>query len=201
MYVKYVKLLNDVIKIDTGMDWVAIIALIFTILSTIGILLWQNHLRKLDIKLQQWNALYPHRLEFYKEFYDFLTTLTNYKKDVKDGYAVNNSPIVSNFLRFYSTFKKFQFEVAILFENQKIIVENVELIEKNFEEIKKCPSKDKSIRNIEDLQKKIEGNQGDAYRAFFQRVEELQNIAKQIKNDVRLQNAFKIVLKYENSAI
>lgn len=73
-----VRIINDKLVIDTGTDWTAVIALVFSVLSTIGILWWQNYLRKKDIELQQWNALYPHRLEFYTNFFKTYNQFVNY---------------------------------------------------------------------------------------------------------------------------
>lgn len=96
---KIIRIANDALVVDTGTDWTAVIALIFSVCSTILILWWQNYLRKKDKeeqaqiresdkseeqikikqenKIKQWNALYPYRVKFYTEFYDNLFQLVN----------------------------------------------------------------------------------------------------------------------------
>lgn len=116
-----IEIVNDRIVIDTGIDWVAIIALIFTIGSTIGILIWQNYLRKQDEmqrikqqnkedKIRKWNALYPHRLKFYTDFYDTLFRFLTYCK-------MQQMQIKINELQEYcSLFNKFAEDSKVLFD-------------------------------------------------------------------------------------
>ena len=88
MFIDYVALLNDTIKVDSGTsisDWCAIVALLFSI----GTLIWQGILRRQDKqeqleriqkedKIRQWNALYPHRLDFYTDFFKTYNQFVNY---------------------------------------------------------------------------------------------------------------------------
>lgn len=105
-----VRIINDKLVIDTGTDWTAIIALIFSVLSTIGILLWQNYLRKKDKKeqakirkedkkeeqkrivkedkIRKWNALYPYRIKFYTDFYDTLFRLLKMCKKLQSTHSL-----------------------------------------------------------------------------------------------------------------
>lgn len=41
----------------------------------------ENENRKRDIELQQWNALYPHRLEFYTDFFKTYNQFVNYTEE------------------------------------------------------------------------------------------------------------------------
>lgn len=124
-----VRIINDKLVIDTGTDWTAIIALAFSILSTIGILWWQNHLRKKDKKEEQirikkedavrkWNALYPYRIKFYTEFYDALFRFLNVCDKAKsDSYLAENIKNQKENLQEYrSLFNKFTEEAKVLFD-------------------------------------------------------------------------------------
>lgn len=80
MEVVQTKLVNDVISIhNSGIDWVAWIALGVSILATIGTLWWQNHIRRKDekanAKMRKWSAEYPHKLAIYSEFYKTLNDI------------------------------------------------------------------------------------------------------------------------------
>ncbi len=101
-----VRIINDKLVIDAGTDWIAIFALCFSIISTIGILCWQNYLRKKDKeeqvkirendkkeerqriakenKVRKWNAEYPYKLKLFTEYYDTLYRFVNYKGSVKE---------------------------------------------------------------------------------------------------------------------
>lgn len=102
MFIDYVALLNDTIKVDSGTDWVAIIALVVSLI-TFG-LQWkdrkkdkkeQRELREQDrqeqlerIKkedaIRKWNAEYPYKLKLFTEYYDTLYRFVNYKGSVKE---------------------------------------------------------------------------------------------------------------------
>ncbi len=108
METQQVQLINDALKItQLNIDWVGIIALIFSVLATIGTLWWQGHIRKKDLEnqdahwraenrrweeererqvkqqqqdnvIKKWLAEYPYKLKFYTEFYDTLFKFVNY---------------------------------------------------------------------------------------------------------------------------
>lgn len=135
-----VRIANDALAVDTGTDWTAIIALGFSILSTIGILWWQNYLRKKDKEEQsqiresdkkeeqlrtkkedavrKWNALYPYRIKFYTEFYDALFRFLNVCDKAKsDSYLAENIKNQKENLQEYrSLFNKFTEEAKVLFD-------------------------------------------------------------------------------------
>lgn len=128
-----IRIANNSLKVDTGTDWTAIIALGFSILSTIFILLWQNYLRKQDKKEQlkriekedkvrQWNALYPHRLNFYTEFYDTLFQFVEYKGKqslTPDASLMDNVLIdLDDIDIFLKKFNKFTEEAKVLFDKK-----------------------------------------------------------------------------------
>ncbi len=81
-------LINDVITVqNSGIDWVAWIALGVSIFATVGTLWWQHHIRKKDLieqrknadadeKMRKWSAEYPYKLKVYTEFYDILHTIS-----------------------------------------------------------------------------------------------------------------------------
>ncbi|MBN1325157.1 MAG: hypothetical protein JW974_02975 [Alphaproteobacteria bacterium] len=158
-------------------DWVASIALIFTILSTIITLLWQRHLRKEDKAEQlairvrdaeeskntrqkddivrKWNALYPHRLKFYTEFYDVLFQFVNYKGSSKD--ILTNSGTETfvdirvrylDIAHFCSLFNKFDEESKILFDKDiKQSVHIIYQIVKGFMD-KPLPDRDEDLASL-----------------------------------------------------
>lgn len=135
-----VRIANDAITVDTGTDWTAVIALVFSVLSTIGILWWQNYLRKKDKEEQsliresdkkeeqirikkedavrKWNALYPYRIKFYTEFYDALFRFLNVCDKAKsDSYLAENIKNQKENLQEYrSLFNKFTEEAKVLFD-------------------------------------------------------------------------------------
>lgn len=135
-----VRIINDKLVIDTGTDWIAIFALCFSIISTIGILCWQNYLRKKDKKEQvkirendkkeerqriakedkvrKWNALYPYRIKFYTEFYDALFRFLNVCDKAKSHsyLAENIKNQKENLQEYRSLFNKFTEDAKILFD-------------------------------------------------------------------------------------
>lgn len=125
-----VRIANNKLYIDGGIDYVAIIALIVSLL-TFG-LQWrdrkkdkkeQRKLREQDKQeqiertkkedaIRKWNALYPHRLEFYTSFYDYLFKLLNCNKN-------RSSSIICNELKDYCMkFNKLTEDSKVLFDDE-----------------------------------------------------------------------------------
>lgn len=120
MNTEYVKLLNDTIKVDTGMDWVAIFAFIISVVA----LIWQWKARKKDIQLQKWTAVYPHRLEFYD----------NFSKELNDFYSIQQNALLPDQIKEYkNTFIKYQKEAEILFD--KVVVDCISKIVNTFQKL------------------------------------------------------------------
>ena len=102
-----IRIANDKLYVDGGIDWVAIIALVVSLI-TFG-LQWKD--RKKDKKEQRklreqdrqeqlertkkedavrlWSAKYPYKLKLFTEYYDTLYRFVNYKGSVKEKIGSN----------------------------------------------------------------------------------------------------------------
>lgn len=83
----------------------------------------ENENRKKDIELQQWNALYPHRLNFYTDFFKTYNHFVNYTEeafDVKIPNVLGNSQerVIKpkELFNFVQKFYNFCEEAKILFD-------------------------------------------------------------------------------------
>ena len=218
-----VKIINDKLVIDTGTDWTAIIALVFSILSTIGILWWQNYLRKKDkeeqaqiresdkrekqirIKkedaIRQWNALYPHKLQFFTDFYDTLFRFVNYTGSSIERLRTNsirgtekildNTIRPSDILEFCSLFNKFDEEAKILFDSE-IQTDTHRIYRLIYDFVNNpIPDKDKSLNEYRAI---LDNNM--RFPDYEKIVEQLQNVQLQIK-DLKLEEELR--RKFKNS--
>lgn len=203
-----VRIANETLVIDTGTDWVAIIALAFSILSTIAILIWQNYLRKKDKeeqierikkedKIRQWNALYPYRIKFYTDFYDTLFQFVNYQgkqSSIPDATLMGDVTVNMNEINiFLQKFNKFTEEAKVLF-NARIQkdVKKVYLLVNDFVQNPYSADNTKqqyaAFIGANHLQREIKKN--------------LKNIQENIKNlklDTDLRQAFKQFLTMEGN--
>ena len=203
-----IRIANETLVIDTGTDWVAIIALAFSILSTIAILIWQNYLRKKDKeeqierikkedKIRQWNALYPYRIKFYTDFYDTLFQFVNYQgkqSSIPDATLMDDVIVNMNEINiFLQKFNKFAEEAKVLF-NARIQkdVKKVYLLVNDFVQNPYSADNTKqqyvAFIGANHLQKEIKEN--------------LKNIQENIKNlklDTDLRQAFKQFLTMEGN--
>ena len=127
------ELMNDVIYVhNSGIDWVAWIALLVSIAATIGTLWWQNRIRqkdkeqqkedkKADDAMRKWSAEYPHKLKLFTDFYDVLFRFVNYKGSprqmpVSSGKDMTFVQIhIDDLLEFYSQINRIDEECKILF--------------------------------------------------------------------------------------
>lgn len=215
---------NDTIFVkQKGMnasDWVASIALIFTIISTIGTLVWQGRLRKKDKqeqrkirnndiefqnktrkkddKMRQWNALYPHRLRFYTDFYDVLFKFVNYKGRIKNKQLGGGREVAINIIsttdliEFCNLFNKFDEESKVLFDkNIQDLVHGIYLKMKTFID-KPLPDDN---RNMSALAFTIENNKdADVSKALNDQLTLVQQNILDIKLDQNLRDNFKKAL-------
>ncbi len=128
------ELVNDVIYVhNSGIDWVAWIALLVSIGATLVTLWWQNRIRKsgldqqrkdkiADDKMRKWSAEYPHKLKLFTDFYDILFRFVNYTGTARE--LLTNSGTqrffvtkicISDLLEFYSQINRIDEECKILF--------------------------------------------------------------------------------------
>lgn len=126
-----VKIVNDNFILNTETDWVAIFALVISIIT----LIWQWQDRKKDIQLQQWNALYPYRLDFITNFYAELFKFTEYKREIES----NSIKIpAKDLLDFAVLFNRFNEEAKVLFPQD--IQEEVRAVYKIIDDFAKNPN-------------------------------------------------------------
>lgn len=126
-----VKIVNDNFILNTETDWVAIFALVISIIT----LIWQWQDRKKDIQLQQWNALYPYRLDFITNFYAELFKFTEYKREIES----NSIKIpAKDLLDFAVLFNRFNEEAKVLFPQD--IQEEVRTVYKIIDDFAKNPN-------------------------------------------------------------
>lgn len=213
-----VRIINDKLVIDTGTDWTAIIALIFSVLSTIGILLWQNYLRKKDKKeqakirkedkkeeqkrivkedkIRKWNALYPYRVKFYTDFYDTLFRLLKMCKKLQSTHSLteNIKNQKAELIEYCSLFNKFTEESKVLFDEdiQSRVRGVYDAIDKFLQDVQ--------VRVIENLDVllKIDSAENIEYHLSVQFEQMVQNI-KELKLDTDLRHKFKRVLTMEGN--
>lgn len=197
MEVVQTKLVNDVISIqNSGIDWVAWIALGVSILATIGTLIWQNHIRNKDLerqrkekeaddKMRKWSAEYPHKLKLFTDFYDVLFRFVNYKGSprqmpVSSGKDMTFVQIhVDDLLEFYSQINRIDEECKILFpgEIEHKVHEVYEIINE-FIYATVCEEKG-NIFNVTDI---LENNkQCLVYKNVLQNLEKAQEDIKYLK--------------------
>lgn len=193
-----IEIVNDKIVIDAGTDWVAILALCFTIISTIGILLWQNYLRKQDEKqrikqqnkedeIKKWNALYPHRLKFYTDFYDTLFRFLAYCK------MHQMQAKIEELQEYCSLFNKFAEDAKVLFNED--IQRRVHLVYDTLYSF----LNDKFIQNIGN--KNIPSSLWDGENfedCILKRINQMQQDIKDLKLDTDLRKQFEKILTMKN---
>lgn len=191
MFVEYIKLLNDTIKVDSGTDWVAICALIISGITV----LWQWKDRKQDIELQQWNALYPHRLEFYTDFYksvfDFLHYNTN--EDVEPKQVVDDMDV------FFKNFETYNKEVDVLFSSNDLIKQAIHRFYDTIIKLKKEPlGHDNNMLGWDVIRLKYFQKKKEFFKDFL---EEIRKTQTQIENENHsfIEDAFKQELTLEDN--
>lgn len=193
-----IEVVNDKIAIDSGTDWVAIIALCFTIISTIGILLWQNYLRKQDEeqrikqqnkedKIKKWNALYPHRLKFYTDFYDTLFRFLTYCK------MHQMQAKIEELQEYCSLFNKFAEDAKVLFNED--IQRRVHLVYDTLYSF----LNDKFIQNIGNTNIPSSLWDGENFEdCILKRINQMQQDIKDLKLDTDLRKQFEKILTMKN---
>jgi len=196
-----VRIINDKLVIDTGTDWIAIFALIISITA----LIWQYCARKKEDKIRQWNALYPHRLEFYANFYDTLYRFVYYAPVVgKIGKAslagrIEQKTISTRELCEYgSLFNRYAEEAKILFN--KDISERVHKVYEIIQYFINHPFYD-SGETIQDLDEEIKsvGNTGPIFNDLAKSLKQTQDKIWELKWDTDLRNRFIRELKLEGN--
>ena len=219
-----VRIANDTIAVDTGTDWIAVIALVFSVLSTIGILWWQNYLRKKDKEEQRllrekdrqeqlertkkddaarkWNALYPYRIKFYTEFYDVLYRFVYYNGSDRERLCNSGTQQRTDIrirpidiIEFCNKFNKFTEEAKVLFD--KHIHQKVKQIYIQVEKFVKEPLKQEGKSLIE-YTGIIEGNGRDSkvYQFIEEGLRDLQHAVYDEKLNAVLRNEFNKYLQY-----
>lgn len=150
-----VRIANDKLYVDSGIDWVAIIALLVSLI-TFG-LQWRD--RKKDRKEQRklreqdrqeqlertqkedavriWNAEYPYKLKLFTEYYDTLYRFVNYQGSVKEKTGSNATTLsqcrirATDIMDMCSLLNKYTEEAKVLFSQpiQKEIKTNYRKVE------------------------------------------------------------------------
>lgn len=118
----------------------------------------QRILRQKEDALRQWNANYPHRLQFYTEFYDTLFRLVNYRGSVRQKLANSGTETridikirPMDIFDFCMTFNRLDEEAKMLFgEEISNPVHMVYTMIKDFVD----------MHNIQDLSMIVENNRG-----------------------------------------
>lgn len=196
--VSLVEILNEKLHIDTGIDLVAIVALIFSIISTIGILLWQNHIRKKDNKVIQWNAIYPHRLEFYSKFSTLIFNFLNYQGTLEypNGFAktlVNLDELDEICLRM----EKLNTEATLLFPDN--ITKIINQIYQQIYEFQNNPIKGNTPkRDIKIILKEKGPNSVKMSSAILNKLKEAQNCIKKLIKQSDLDKEFQKQMHLNN---
>ena len=215
MFIDYVALLNDTIKVDSGTsisDWCAIFALLFSI----GTLIWQGILRGQDKqeqleriqkedKIRQWNALYPHRLDFYTNFYDSLYRFVKYAPVIeKCGKASLSGNIEQKTINtielceYCSLFNRYAEEAKILFN--KDISGRVHKVYEIVERFINQPFYDSGeTMQYLDEEVKSTGRTREYYYDLERSLLNTQNSINELKWDTDLREKFMKVLKLEGN--
>lgn len=203
MFIDYVALLNDTIKVDSGIDWVAIIALVVSLITFW--LQWKD--RKKDKKEQRklreqdrqeqlerikkedvvriWNAEYPYKLKLFTEYYDTLYRFVNYQGSVKEKLGNSGTQTFSycriratDIMDMCSLLNKYTEEAKVLFSQpiQKEIKTNCRKVEAF---LKDPIGQGKSLFEYTDI---LEGNDRGQY-TYNQISENLKILQQEIKDE------------------
>lgn len=145
MFLDYVRILNDKIYVDTGIDWVSILIFLVALIT----LIWQWNDRKKDRKQQKFNALYPHRLNVYHNLLDWRTRI-----NTKSLSQQSHHEIYVFFHEMRSKIISLYYEMEILFDDKiidildKIYNEYMDLMKLNFNEFEETFDKEKLLLEL-----------------------------------------------------
>lgn len=205
-------LINDVITVqNSGVDWVAWIALGVSIFATVGTLWWQHHIRKKDLieqrknadaddQMRKWSAEYAYKLKLFTDFYDVLFRFVNYKGSAQP--VLENSGTktrfrtqlrLSDLQEFYSQINRICEECKVLFPGEiESKVHKVYEIMNNFMCAPLCAETD-TVFSVADI---IENNTNClVYKRLQENLEKAQNEIRQLKLEDGLRNLFRTALK------
>lgn len=156
----------------------------------------QRILRQKEDALRQWNANYPHRLQFYTEFYDTLFRLVNYRGSVRQKLANSGTETridikirPMDIFDFCMTFNRLDEEAKMLFgEEISNPVHMVYTMIKDFVD----------MHNIQDLSMIVENNRGSTQLGnnFNARLVMLQKNLQEEKMNSQLRKFFASVLTF-----
>lgn len=156
----------------------------------------QRILRQKEDALRQWNANYPHRLQFYTEFYDTLFRLVNYRGSVRQKLANSGTETridikirPMDIFDFCMTFNRLDEEAKMLFgEEISNPVHMVYTMIKDFVD----------MHNIQDLSMIVENNRGFTQLGnnFNARLVMLQKNLQEEKMNSQLRKFFASVLTF-----
>ena len=206
------QLINDIIHIqNSGVDWVAWIALGVSIFATVGTLWWQNHIRKKDLAVQRAekeaddimrkrSAEYPYKLKLFTDFYDVLFRFVNYKGSAQT--VLENSGTKTRFrthLRladlqeFYSQINRIDEECKVLFPGEiECKVHEVYEIMNHF----MYAPLGADNYNMFDVVDIIENNSNCmVYKNLQQNLKNAQNAIRQLKLEEELRKMFRAELE------
>lgn len=215
MEVVQTKLVNDVISIqNSGIDWVAWIALLVSIGATLGTLWWQNHIRKSDLnqqrqdkiaddKMRKWSAEYPHKLKLFTDFYDVLFRFINYKGSSRQMPVGSGKDMTfvqihaDDLLEFYSQINRIDEECKILFPGEiEHKVHQVYEIMYNFIHSKICLERGSIFNVIEIIENQKESS---VYKNLQKNMEEAQEQIRHLKLEDDLRQKFIQALEFKGS--
>lgn len=154
----------------------------------------ENENRKMDIKLQQWNALYPHRLEFYTDFYksvfDFLHYNTNEDVDPKQ--------VVDDMDMFFKNFEIYNKEVDVLFSSNDLIKQAIHRFYTTIIKLKNEPlGHDNNMLGWEIIRLKYFQKKKGDFKDFLEEVRNIQTQLEHINQDF-IKDTFKTELTIES---
>lgn len=174
------------LSISNIADILVAITSVFALWLAIKSYIRENENRKRDTEQQQWNALYPHRLKFYAEFYDNLFKLLNCNKNR------TSTSICKDLKNYCVIFNKFTEDSKVLFDEE--IQNSVSVVYDLL--FKFLNNNNIHIEGQARAVKNLWENQNDGFN------DKLNNLLQEIKNaklDTDLREKFMKVLKLEGN--
>ena len=155
----------------------------------------ENENRQQDIKLQEWNALYPHRLKFYTDFYETIFNFLHYNTN-DDVYP---KQVVDDMDVFFKNFETYNKEVDVLFSSNDLIKQAIHRFYDTIIKLKKEPlGHDNNMLGWDVIRLKYFQKKKEFFKDFL---EEIRKTQTQIENENHsfIEDAFKQELTLEDN--
>lgn len=218
-----IELVNDTINVSSGIDWIAVIALIVSLITFK--LQWndrkkdrkeqqllrekdkqeqQNRIKKED-EIRRWNALYPYRLKFASEFFDVLYRFLNYMPIVeKDGFSTVSYRIDKKTINtvelcdYCSSFNRFAEDSKILFDDtiSKEVCAVFEIIQDFIQ--KPFTESDTTVRELDEEVSSL-GRTGGIFMELEPSLNQTKDKIKNLGLDTKLKEQIRKVMKLEGN--